>query len=69
MAEAKQIQVLLFELSGGFPPQFFIFLAALSGLQDLSLLTRDFFFFFFFCSQKNMERFTNLRVILAQGPC
>ena len=30
------------------------------------------FFFFFFCGlvlYKNMERFTNLRVILAQGPC
>ena len=24
---------------------------------------------FFFSSFKNMERFTNLRVILAQGPC
>ena len=27
------------------------------------------FFFFFFKLEKNMERFTNLRVILAQGPC
>ena len=27
------------------------------------------FFFFFFISWKNMEHFTNLHVILAQGPC
>ena len=36
---------------------------------DACLATTFFFLFFFLSFLKNIERFTNLRVILAQGPC
>ena len=52
-------------------PMFSSRIFTVSGLKFRSLDHFEFIFVYGVrkCSSKNMERFTNLRVILAQGPC